>query len=117
MAQQERNCLLSPEASLIAGSNSLIGGKKFPAERRAKLACRALNHLPILLRQTLNLAKFAGNSLYFPFWQGIWLEGALHAAARFCRLKERCQQGFDLAKRGTPSASGSRRTPISPGRS
>ena len=25
---------------------------------------------------------------------------ALHAAARFCRLKERYQQGFDLAKRG-----------------
>ena len=25
---------------------------------------------------------------------------ALHGAARFCRLKERYQQGFDLAKRG-----------------
>jgi tetratricopeptide (TPR) repeat protein len=25
---------------------------------------------------------------------------ALHAAARFCRLKERYEQGFDLAKRG-----------------
>ena len=24
----------------------------------------------------------------------------LHGAARFCRLKERYQQGFDLAKRG-----------------
>jgi hypothetical protein len=31
MAQEERNCLLSPENSLTAGSNSLIGGKKFPA--------------------------------------------------------------------------------------
>jgi hypothetical protein len=56
VAQEERNCLLSPETSLTAGSNSLIGGKKFPAERRAKLACRALTRLPILLRQTLSLA-------------------------------------------------------------
>jgi hypothetical protein len=58
VAQEERNCLLCPEISLTAGSNSLIGSKEIPVKvkGRTELACKALIYLPILLRWTLNLA-------------------------------------------------------------
>ena len=46
MAQEDRNSLLSPETSLIASSNSLIGSRKFPAKWRRELACEALIYLP-----------------------------------------------------------------------
>jgi hypothetical protein len=195
MAQEERNCLLSPETSLTAGSNSLIGGKKFPAERRAKLAyqgseppsnfaatdaqpCRDSmkfrGKFPVFSLLAGNLDRRGRGHVRQSWWRfetelvarykfylaqthleagdkekalaayreraalGFWdqevfislyraagIEAdlgfdedaviasyllahearrdraeALHGAARFCRLKERYQQGFDLAKRG-----------------
>jgi hypothetical protein len=63
MAEQESAIACSvPETSLTAGSHSLIGGKKFPAERRAKLASQGSEPRSNLLRQTLSIAAISMKS-------------------------------------------------------